>query len=382
MTIDALRSLKRLGVMAVSAAALSLAAGDLLTPAHAADVEPVMIRIVGDHSPTPHPAAIAEEFMKQRIQEEIPGSEVRIFTAGALYTIPEAVEAMGEGNLEMAWGQFGKSAQIDPYMSVVNGPMLVTTPGAMNQLDSFDTVEMLAERFQEQHGIKMFGTAHLSMFMGVGAGKRLLQPADLQNMKIRSMGPAENSALQAWGANPTTMAFGDVPSALETGVIDGLLTSLGGWNSVKDQASFFTLAGINGIVGDYYWVGASQIWWDSLNEDQQRIIEDIMVNEVLPFQKQVNWCNDKRMIDRFGTEDPSKPGIYLASAEEQKALSDALGDATSQWVKANTPDEANEWVDKFAEEARAASEAHPMGSSELEKTDCAEIQPWFDRYVH
>src|SRR5690606_1090216 len=153
--------------------------------------------------------------------------EVRIFTAGALYTIPEAVEAMGEGNLEMAWGQFGKTAQIDPYMSVVNGPMLVTTPGAMNQLDSFDTVEMLAERFQEQHGIKMFGTAHLSMFMGVGAGKRLLEPDDLQGMKIRSMGPAENSALQAWGANPTTMAFGDVPSALETGVIDGLLTSLG-----------------------------------------------------------------------------------------------------------------------------------------------------------
>src|SRR5690606_10901868 len=138
MTIDALRSLKRLGVMAVSAAALSLAAGDLLTPAHAADVEPVMIRIVGDHSPTPHPAAIAEEFMKQRIQEEIPGSEVRIFTAGALYTIPEAVEAMGEGNLEMAWGQFRKTAQIDPYMSVVNGPMLLTTPGAMNELDNFE----------------------------------------------------------------------------------------------------------------------------------------------------------------------------------------------------------------------------------------------------
>src|SRR5690606_4474639 len=233
-----------------------------------------------------------------------------------------------------------------------------------------------------QHGIKMFGTAHLSMFMGVGAGKRLLQPADLKGMKIRSMGPAENAALQAWGANPTTMAFGDVPPALETGVIDGLLTSLGGWNSVKDQASFFTLAGINGIVGDYYWVGASQIWWDSLNEDQQRIIEDIMVNEVLPFQKQVNWCNDKRVIDRFGTEDPSKPGIYLASADEQKALAEALGDATSEWVKSNTPDDANQWVDKFAEEARAASEAHPIGSSELEKTDCAAIQPWFDRYVN
>lgn len=381
MKIHDLRSLRRLGVMAVSVGALGLAAGDLMTTASAAEVEPVTIRIVGDHSPPPHPAAIAEEYFKERVQEKIPGSEVRIFTAGALYTIPEAVEAMSEGNLEMAWGQFGKTAQIDPYMSIVNGPMLLTTPGGMNQLDDFESVGMLKDRFEKQHGVKMFGTGHLSMFMGLGASKRLLQPGDLSGLKIRSMGPAENAALSAWGASPTTMAFGDVPPALETGVIDGLLTSLGGFNTIKDQAPYFTVAGINGMVGDYYWIGASTMWWDSLSEQQQKILEDIVVNDVLPFQKKVNWCNDKRVIDKFGTEDPSKPGIYIASAEEQEALAAALGDATSQWVKSNTPDDANQWVDKFAEEAKAASKAHPAGSSDLEKTDCAEIQPWFDRFT-
>ena len=49
------------------------------------------------------------------------------------------------------------------------------------------------------------------------------------------------------------MAFGDVPPALQTGVIDGLLTSLGGFNATKEQAPYFTVAGINGAsVGDYY----------------------------------------------------------------------------------------------------------------------------------
>ena len=40
------------------------------------------------------------------------------------------------------------------------------------------------------------------------------------------MGPAENALLGALGANATTMAFGDVPPALQTGVIDGLTNKL------------------------------------------------------------------------------------------------------------------------------------------------------------
>jgi TRAP-type C4-dicarboxylate transport system substrate-binding protein len=380
MTKDASRSLHRFGVLAASVGALALVAADLNAPAQAQDIKPVMIRLVGDHSPPPHPAAIAQEYFKELLQEEIPGSQVRLFAAGALYTIPEAVEAMSEGNLEMAWGQFGKTAQIDPFMSVVNGPMLLTTPGALNALDEFETYEMLKERFEDGHGVKVFGTAHLSMYMGAGAGSRLLSPDDFRGKKIRSMGPAENAALSAWGASPTTMAFGDVPPALETGVIDGLLTSLGGFNVTKDQAPFFTVAGINGIVGDYYWVGASTMWWNSLEDNQREVLERLITEELIPFQKAINWCNDRRVIERFGTDDPSQPGIYIVSDEEQQRLADALGDATTQWVKANTPDEANEWADKFAEEARAASAAHPMGSSDLENTDCSRFDPWFQRF--
>lgn len=374
------RPLSRLGLLAMTLSAAAFAAVGPAVAASEEKIEPVTIRLAGDHSPPPHPAAVAQEFFKERLKELIPGSELRTYSAGALYTIPEAVEAMTEGNLEMAWGQFGKTAQVDPYMSVVVGPMLLTTPGAMNQLDEFETVKMLKERFEKIHGIKLFGTAHLSMYMGAGARNRLVQPDDFGGKKMRSMGPAENVALGAWGANPTTMAFGDVPSALQTGVVDGLLTSLGGWNSVKDQAPYFTVAGINGIVGDYYWVGASLAWWNSLSEKQQKVLEDLIVNEVLPFQRKANYCNDKRMIDQFGTDDPSKPGIYVMSPEEQKALAEKLGDATTNWVKANTPDDANPWVDKFREEARAAVEKNPMGTNWLEKTDCSELTPWFDRY--
>lgn len=369
------------GRLGFAAALFGLAAVCGITAAHAQNVKPIMIRIASDIVPPPHPASIAEEYFKERLEAMVPGSEVRIYYSGALYNIPEAVEAMTEGNLEMTWGQFGKTAVVDPYMNVVIGPQLMTTPGAINALDNFETVAMLKERFEKVHGVTVFGTGHMSMYMGAGAGKRLLTPDDFSGKKIRSMGPAENAALKAWGANPTTMAFGDVPPALQTGVIDGLLTSLGGFNATKDQAPYYTIAGINGIVGDYYWIGASNKWWNSLDAAQQKVVKDLIVNEVIPFQKKVNWCNDKRLIDKFETKDPSKPGIYVMTAAEQKALADKLGTATADWVKANTPPDAHPWVDKFAMEAKAAVAANPIGSTELEKTDCNEIEPYFSKYT-
>jgi hypothetical protein len=102
-----------------------------------------------------------------------------------------------------------------------------------------------------------------------------------------------------------------------------------------------------------------------------------MVDEVLPLQAQINWCNDKRLLDQFGTEDPEQPGIYILSDAEREALAAALGDATSQWVKENSPQEAHAWVDRFGEEARAASAKYPMGTSEMEKTDCSELAHLF-----
>ena len=363
----------------VGAGAKALALATVLTATSAS--ADVTIRFASDTVGPPHPAGIAMEIFKEKVEAAIPGSSVRNFVSSSLYKNPEAVEAMTEGNLEMAWGQFGKTAVLDPWTNVVLGPMQLTTAGAINALDEFETFKMLQKRFNDVHDVTIVGSAHLSFYMGAGAGFRLLNPDDFKGKKIRSMGPAENAMLRAFGANPTTMAFGDVPPALQTNVIDGLLTSLGGWNKVKEQAPFYTIAGINGIVGDYYYIAYSNKWWNKLKPKHQQIIGKIMAEEVLPWAKRANYCNDKRLIDKFGTKDPSKPGIYIMSRDQSQALAKQLGNATSDWIKKNTPDDANQWVDKFAKEAKAAVAANPPKSNWLEKTDCAALEPIFAKYT-
>ena len=148
MRVSNRRNLLRAGL---AAAAISVAFAGPVSTVSAADA--VTIRFASDLTGPPHPAAISKEYFKELIEKRLPGSKVQTYYAGALYNIPEAMEAMTEGNLEMAWGQFGKSAQVEPYMSVVVGPMNLSTPGAINSIGDFETVKMLRERLEKLHDI-------------------------------------------------------------------------------------------------------------------------------------------------------------------------------------------------------------------------------------
>src|SRR3989338_9522532 len=120
----------------VSAAALFLAVLSLTLgtsqPAHAEEKpQKVVLRFVSDFPPPPHPAALAMKYFGDRLPQVIPGSEARLYYSGALYTIPEAFEAMRQGNLEMTWMQIGKAAPVDPFVMTVVGPGILTTVRAV-----------------------------------------------------------------------------------------------------------------------------------------------------------------------------------------------------------------------------------------------------------
>jgi len=351
--------------IAVSACALALAFA-----AHAQSPKPVVLRFAADFSPPPHPAGMALKYFHDHLPQAIPGSEARIYYAGALYTIREAFEAMRAGNLEMAWMQMGKAAPVDPWMMTVVGPGILTTPGAVDNFDKTKTYQMLVDRLQKNQAIKVFGAAHMSFGMGVGGQKRYLKPEDFTGRKVRSMGPAENPVLESWKASPVVMAFGEVPTALESGVIDGLMTSIGGWLAVKQQSPYYTTGGAGVGTGDYYMVAASRRWWDRLSKPTQEALEKL-VAETIQLEKELNWCVDKLTYEKYGTKDPSKPGVYWMTPQESAQLTAALGDGPMRWVKSKVPQPAQQWVDTFHREGAELSRENPVGSSWVEKVDCS-----------
>jgi TRAP-type C4-dicarboxylate transport system substrate-binding protein len=362
-------------VSAGSAAAIVLAALAASSvapqPAHAQDqARKVVLRFVSDFPPPPHPAGLAMRYFADRLPQVIPGSEARLYYAGALYTIPEAFEAMRQGNLEMTWMQIGKAAPVDPFVMTVVGPGVLTTVGAVDSLEKTKTYQMLVDRLAKRQAIKVFGVGHMSFGMGIGGKRRYVKPEDFSGKKMRSMGPVENASLSAWKASPVVMNFGEVPNALESGVIDGLMTSLGGWNSLREQAPYYTMGGAGAFVGDYYMISASRRWFDRLSPATRTALEGL-IKETIQVQKEYNWCFDKMAYDKYGTKDPSKPGVYWLTPQEVSAMVTAMGDSTINYVKSKTPADANPWVDAFVREGRELSRQNPSGSSWIEKVDCS-----------
>jgi C4-dicarboxylate-binding protein DctP len=361
---------KAFPALAVAAALGAVALGSSL-PAHAQEkIKPVVLRFVADFPPPPHPAGLAMKHFADRLPQVIPGSEARLYYAGALYTIPEAFEAMRQGNLEMTWMQMGKAAPVDPFMMAVVGPGILTTVGAVDNIEKTQTFQTLAQRLEKNQRIKVFGAGHMSFGMGVGGKRRYAKPEDFSGKKVRSMGPAENPVLESWRANPVVMAFGEVPTAIESGVIDGLMTSIGGWLGVREQAPYYTTGGAGVFTGDYYMVSASQRWWGRLNPAQQKALQGL-IQETIQTQKELNWCVDKMTYEKYGTKDPSKPGVYWLNPQEVNALTSQLGDGPSRWVKSKMPPEGQKLVDQFKAEGEKLSAANPPGSSWIEKIDCA-----------
>jgi len=357
----------------IAAATLMLAGAAMAwgtTPASAqGKPKPVVLRFAADFTPPPHPAGMALKYFGERLPQVIPGSEARIYYSGALYTIPEAFEAMRQGNLEMAWMQMGKAAPVDPWMMTVVGPGVLTTVGAVDSLEKTKTFQMLVERLAKNHGIKVFGAGQMSFGMGVGGSKRYLKPEDFAGRKVRSMGPVENASLSSWNASPVVMAFGEVPSALQSGVIDGLMTSIGGWLSVREQAPYYTTGGAGAFTGDYYMISASRRWWERLTPATQAAL-DKLIHETIQVQKEFNWCVDRLTYEKYGTKDPSKPGVYWMTPQEVSAMTGAVGDASIRYVKSKMPKDADPWVDQFVKEGRELSQQNPPGSSWIERIDC------------
>lgn len=116
-------------------------------------------------------------------------------------------------------------------------------------------------------------------------------------------------------------------------------------------------------------VTASRRWWDRLSPPTQKALEGVIA-ETIKLQKEYNWCVDRLTYAKYGTKDPSKPGVYWMSPAEVDKMVSAVGSASSDYVKTKVPADAKPWVDTFVKESRELSKANPPGSSWIEKIDC------------
>jgi len=148
----------------------------------------------------------------------------------------------GEIVCEVFWGTLGGE------QTLLNGVSLGTLDGyhgaytGMREFDLFYTVglfrdyehaarvingplrDKLQKAFEAKYKVQMLGLGRAGTF-GLQVKPKPSSWADVRNLKVRA-GPIEGvvESIKAIGANPVTMAFNEVYTALQQGVVDGQVT--------------------------------------------------------------------------------------------------------------------------------------------------------------
>lgn len=216
---------------------LAAASGALMSPAllGKANAQAVTLRSADTH-PDGYPTVEAVKFMGQLVEQRTNGRiRIQVFHSSQLGQEADTITQTRLGVIDMNRINLGPLNNLVPQTAIPALPfvfrsvphMRVAMDGAIGEgiLSAFDPHNLV--------GLGFFDSGARSFYNG----RRAIRiPADMAGLKIRvQQSDLFVSLVQALGANPTPMPFGEVFSALQTGVIDGAENN---WPSYESTRHF------------------------------------------------------------------------------------------------------------------------------------------------
>lgn len=176
----------------------------------------------------------ALDFFAKRAME-LGGAEVKIksFLGGTLYSEGTAVQAMRNGEIDLATISEGNIGAFTKQMFFLNLPYVFAGPAQMIKFLQEDPFAQEITRNLEGEGIKVLAFIENGGFRVITNAKRpVATPADLRGLKLRTVdSPVDVAVTKAFGAAPTPVAWAETYSALSQGVVDGVHIPYG-WNGI------------------------------------------------------------------------------------------------------------------------------------------------------
>ena len=179
----------------------------------------------------------------EQIEKETAGElTVRLHLGGSLpINTTTITQAVSDDVVQM--GDDGYFLGNVPIGGVLRLPLLIRTTEEYKKAAAI--MAPYLERAFEKKGLLVLGQ-YLYPFQVAFSSKKLTSLADIKGQKIRVTSPEQGEFIKRLGGVPVTIGAPEVPSALDRGVVDGVLTaSTGGGNTWKDLLKFNYRLGIN-----------------------------------------------------------------------------------------------------------------------------------------
>ncbi len=213
------------------------------------------------------------ELVKERSNGEV---EIKIFANGVLGGEREMLEQVQNGVLEITKASASPLETFSTDYKVFNLPFVFRDREHYFKVLTSPVGESILASSKKKGfiGLAYYDSGARSFY----AKKAINTPDDLKGMKIRvQQSPTTIKMIQALGATPTPMAWGEVYSALQTGVVDGAennVTAL--TNGRHGEICKFFSETEHQMVPDVLVI--SSMRWDSLSKAQQDIIKKAAVD--------------------------------------------------------------------------------------------------------
>ena len=241
-----------------------------------AQAQNIVLKATDTH-PAGYPTVVAVESMGKKLEAATSGRiKMQMFPGAVLGQEKEAVEQAQIGAIQIVRISLGVVGPVVPDVDVFNMPFVFRDIPHMRAVIDGPIGAELLEKV----------TASPARLVGLGwmdGGARSLYtkklvktPADLKGIKVRMMGnPLFVDTMNAMGGNGISMAYGEVFSALQTGVIDG---------AENNPPSMFTSN--HYTTGTKYYAQTnhliipellvmSKVAWDKLSADDKTLVKKL-----------------------------------------------------------------------------------------------------------
>ena len=328
------QSLKLVSTMVLSAFLLSAGASAqtaekryVLKLAHADSVDMT----------TSRKAVMADIFAKEVKAKSNGRIEVQVFGAGTLGGERDFVEGVKNGFIQAGLAS-GVMANFYPNSMVTDVPYLFTSEAVADRVMDGPYGQKLSEDLLAGTGMHnlCFGEVGFRHFT---SGKVAIHSAkDLAGMKIRVQEtPLYITEMKALGAQPTPIAFPELYTALQTGVVDGQENPIPTiiFAKLYEVQKHVTLDGHNYGV-DWFVMGDK--FFKSLPPDLQKVVQDAAKLA----------CAEERRINRVFASEGIKTlkdkgvTVYTPTAAELAEFKAATQPPVVDWLKTKVD---QKWID-------------------------------------
>jgi TRAP-type transport system periplasmic protein len=214
--------------------------------------------------------SVVEPFQEAVARESGGTLTVRAYPGGELG--PGAAEQyvrVVQGVADIAWGLAGNNSSQFPLSMLVELPGVVDAAGSGWEAVSRTHDEYLASEFIATRALALWTSEPSVLIM---RDREVRTPEDLRGLRIRVSGSVPAVVVESLGATPVQMPASEMYNALQTGLVDGILT---GGSAINDfrlnevARSYTTGASFGNIL---FWVVMNEARFQGLSAEHQQAI--------------------------------------------------------------------------------------------------------------